>query len=123
MPPDYFRISPDWHRLALMRNRRTLRGTAQVARTAQQPRRVGRLIALIEEAGIPLYHAVGPKRALSQAEAPIFAFAAQAWRSSTVTRAEFETWIAGDLARLAATVDRVLVEASIAPDAGWIACS
>jgi len=35
----------------------------------------------------------------------------------TITRQEFETWIAGDLARLGATVDRVTADAGISPDA------
>ena len=35
-----------------------------------------------------------------------------------VTRAEFEAWIAPDLARLAATVDQVLAQADVPADAG-----
>jgi hypothetical chaperone protein len=34
-----------------------------------------------------------------------------------IERAEFESWIAGDLARIAATVDQALVNSGVGPDA------
>ncbi|MGP7796743.1 Hsp70 family protein [Sphingomonas sp. CLY1604] len=116
IPGGYFADVADWSRLALMRNRRTLAELDRLRRSAIDPQAIGRLIALIEnELGFPLYDAVGRlKRALSSADAARFAFeGAGVDIAAEVTRAEFEGWIADDVARIAATVDKALAAAGV----------
>ena len=120
VPAEYFAQFARWHRLSLMRNPRTLREIAEVARTAAHPERLRALITLIEEElGYRLYQAVAAvKAALSEAESTVLRFRHQALDiEATVTRADFEAWIAGDLARLDATVGRALAEAGLAAEA------
>ncbi len=116
VPPEYFMQFARWHRLSLMRNPRTLREIAEVARAARHPEQLRSLIALIEEElGYQLYQTVSAvKAALSGSDSARLRFAHKGLDiDETVTRADFETWIAGDLAALAATVDRALTGAGL----------
>jgi len=118
IPVEYFAGFARWHRLSLMRAPRTLRAIAEVARTAQHPERLKNLIALIEDGlGYEMYQAVsGAKAALSGAEATVLRFAHKGFAvERLITRAEFEGWIAPDLARLGATIDQALRDADVAP--------
>lgn len=120
VPPEYYSGFARWHLLSLMRNPRTLRAISEVARTAQHPDRLRSLMALIEDGlGYALYQAVSTAKAeLSRSEATTLRFAHKSFVvERDVTRAEFESWIASDLARLAATVDQVLAEAALRPEA------
>lgn len=114
IPGGHFRDFADWSRLALMRNRRTLDQLNRLQQSAVDGAAIGRMIAVIEnELGYPLYDAVGRlKRALSEEEAAHFHFAGAGLEiEADVTRAEFESWIAEDVAAVEATVDRALVAA------------
>ncbi|WP_267387979.1 Hsp70 family protein [Sphingomonas sp. GC_Shp_3] len=116
IPRGYFADFNDWSRLALMRNRRTLEELHKLQKNALDPEAIGRMIAIIEEEqGYRLYDAVGRlKRALSGADEAEFHFNGEGVKiDATVTRAQFEGWIADDLARMAATVDRALSQASV----------
>jgi hypothetical chaperone protein len=116
IPGGYFSDFADWSRLALMRNRRTLEELNRLQRTATEPAAIGRMIALIEnELGFPLYDAVGRlKRALSSDEQAHFHFAGAGLEiEADVARTEFENWIAEDLRRIDATVDRALSVAGL----------
>ena len=111
IPGGYFTDFADWSRLALMRNRRTLEELHRLQRTAVDPAAIGRMIAIIEnEFGYPLYDAVGRlKRALSSDDYAPFRFAGAGLEiEAEVARADFEQWIAEDLKRIEATVDRAL---------------
>ena len=121
IPGGYFADFADWSRLALMRNRRTLDELRKLQKSAVDPEPIGRMIALIEhEQGFPLYDAVGRlKRALSVEEAAEFHFdGGDITLRATVTRAEFEAWIADDLRTIEAAMDEALAKAAI--DAGAI---
>ncbi len=116
IPRGYFADFADWSRLALMRNRRTLEELDRLRRTATDPAAIARMIAVIEnELGYPLYDAVGRlKRALSTDESAHFHFAGAGLEiEADVTRAQFEAWIADDIARIEATVDRALAAANV----------
>src|SRR5271165_2556094 len=120
VPPEYYSGFARWHLLSLMRTPRTLRSIAEVARTAEHPERLRHLIALIEDGlGYALYQAVSTAKAeLSRADATVLRFGHKDFAvERTITRQEFETWIAGDLARLGATVDQVMAGSGISPDA------
>jgi hypothetical chaperone protein len=99
-----------------MRNPKTLREIGEVAQTAQYPERLRGLLALIQdEQGFPLYQAVSSvKAALSQAESAVLRFAhAGIAIEQMVTRAEFEAWIAADVARMGMAVDDALADAAV----------
>jgi len=120
IPGGYFADFADWSRLALMRNRRTLEEMRKLQRDATDPAPIGRMIALVEhEQGFPLYDAVGRlKRALSSDDHAEFAFEGGGVSiGADVARADFETWIADDLARIETAMDAALATAGIAPDA------
>ena len=116
VPAEYFSSFARWHRLSLMRNPKTLREIGEVAQTAQHPERLRALMGLIQdEQGFPLYQAVSSVKAtLSQAESAVLRFAhARVAIEQVVTRAEFESWIAADLARMGATVGDALADAGL----------
>jgi hypothetical chaperone protein len=120
IPRSYFADFADWSRLALMRNRKTMTELERLQKSAADPDAIGRMIALIEqELGYPLYDAVGQlKRALSGADAAHFHFDGGGLGiEADVTRADFEGWIAQDIARIEATVDRALEKADVRPEA------
>ena len=121
IPGGYFADFADWSRLALMRNRRTLADLEKLRRAALDPEAIGRMIAVIEqELGYQLYDAVGQlKRALSAAETAHFHFTGAGLSiEAEVERAQFEAWIAPDIVRIEAAVDRALAVAGV--DAGAI---
>lgn len=116
IPGGYFSDFGDWSRLALMRNRRTLAELEKLRRSAIDPEAIGRMIAVIEqELGFRLYDAVGrAKRALSSEEATRFAFSGAGLSiEAPLTRADFERWIAPDIVRIEAAVDRALERSGI----------
>ncbi len=116
IPAGWFTDFSDWSRLALMRNRKTLAELEKLRRAALDPQAIGRMIAVIEgELGYQLYHAVGAlKRALSTAEAAHFRFeGGDLAIEAEVSRGAFEAWIAPDMARIEAAVERALTLAAI----------
>ena len=120
IPRSHFADFADWSRLALMRNPRTLAELARVKRSAVDPAAVGRMIAVIErELGYALYDAVGRlKRMLSNEAAAHFHFETDDLLiEADVTRADFERWIAPDLARIEATIDKALANAVLPAEA------
>ncbi|PAV92726.1 hypothetical protein WR25_09385 [Diploscapter pachys] len=119
IPGGYFADFADWSRLALMRNRKTLAELEKLRRTATDPEAIGRMIAVIEEEeGYHLYDAVGRlKRALSVEEVAEFRFEGAGLNiAAEVRRADFEAWIAPDVARIDAAVDQALVAAGVAAE-------
>jgi hypothetical chaperone protein len=116
IPAGHFADFGDWSRLALMRNRRTLDQLQRLHRAATDPAAIGRMIAVVEnELGHGLYEAVGRlKRALSHDTQGQFRFTGGGLDiTADVTRAQFEQWIAPDLARIDACVDRALDDAGL----------
>jgi hypothetical chaperone protein len=104
----------------MMRAPRTLRDIAEVARTAERPEALADLLRLIEaDAGYALYRAVsGVKAALSSADHAVLDFHHGGFAlSAPIARADFESWIAPELARIGAAVDAALADAAIAPGA------
>lgn len=119
VPPGWFTSFARWHQLSLMRAPRTLRDIGEVARTAEHPDRLRRLIRLIEdEAGYALYSAVSAaKTALSRAAETTLRFAhADFVLDVPISRADFESWISPELARISATFEAALADAGIGPE-------
>ncbi len=117
VPPEYFTAFARWHQLPLMRAPRTLRAIEEVAAMSEHPERLRALLRLIEdEQGYRLYDSVTALKArLSAVEAATFEFRhADLAISRHVERAEFERWIAPELARLDEAVGRALADAGLA---------
>ena len=116
VPPGWYGNFARWHRLSLMKAPRTLRDIADVARTAEHPDRLHRLIRFIEEeAGYALYRAVSAAKAeLSRAGTAQLDFAqAGLTVAAELRRAEFDAWIAPELAQIGAAVDAALADAGL----------
>lgn len=119
IPDGHFVDFGDWSRLALMRNRRTLEELARLKKSATDPAAIGRMIAVVEkELSYALYEAVGRlKRGLSGESHAAFRFEAEGLSiDADVSRADFESWIAPDLARIAETVDAALAQSGLRAD-------
>ncbi|KQX26041.1 MULTISPECIES: Hsp70 family protein [unclassified Sphingomonas] len=117
IPAGYFSDFSDWSKLALMRNRRTLDELGKLRRSAVEPHAIDRMIAVIEnELGYALYDAVGQlKRTLSSEDRASFRFTGGGLDiEAEVNRADFEGWIAPDVARIEAAVDQALARAGMA---------
>jgi len=116
IPRGYFTDFADWSRLALMRTRKTIDELRRLQRDALDPAPIGRMMALIEEEqGFPLYDAVGRvKRALSSETHAEFAFEGGGVSiAADIRRADFEEWIAEDLARIETAMDAALARAGL----------
>ncbi len=114
VPPEYFSAFARWHRLSLMKAPRTLRSISEVAAKAKHPARLKALITLIEdELGYRLYQIVSAtKAALSRADSAVLSFHHKDIHiEETITRADFERWIAPDVAMFSKTVDAAITQA------------
>ncbi|MGD7069818.1 Hsp70 family protein [Acetobacter sp. AAB5] len=119
VPIEWYHSLARWHRLSLMRTPRILNEIADVARTASEPEKLKSLIELIrEQHGQELYNAVSAtKRALSSAESAELSFSQPGLEiKTTVSRADFDRWIAPDIAKLGEGIDQALHQASLAPE-------
>lgn len=119
VPIEWYHALARWHRLSLMRTPRILNEIADVTRTVSEPDKLKNLIELIrEQRGQELYNAVSAtKRALSSKPTAELAFSQPGLDiRATVSRADFDRWIAPDIARLGAGIDAALNEASLSPD-------
>ena len=109
-----------WHQLSLINTGKTRRMLEEISQTAEAPEEVAGLLNLIaEERGFALYRAVeAAKLALSGAASARLGFAAGPVRiDAEIARADFDRWIAPELAEIDACVGRLLEETGIAPAA------
>lgn len=100
-----------------MRTPQTLRDIEDVIRTAAEPEKLRALLDLVnDQQGQALYRAVGAaKSALSSAESTVLTFQHKRLKvERTITRQEFESWIAPDLAQFAGAVDKALENSNLA---------
>jgi hypothetical chaperone protein len=120
IPTHYYTNLARWHQLAMMKGSGELRELRELSRVALEPDRLQDFITIVElDLGFTLYRAVSDaKFALSSHDAVDFRFNSTGIDiSSTITRSDFETWIADDIDRLGATIDKVLLESGVtAPD-------
>lgn len=117
IPGHYFVNFARWHQLALMKGSGELKELRQLRRDAIEPDRIDDFIRIVEEdLGFALYRAVSAtKVALSEADVTEFRFHdGDIDIRQEVTRADFEGWIADDVARIAAAIDEALERAGVA---------
>ncbi len=116
VPNGYFSNFARWNQLAMMKASGELREIRELARVAIDPAPLEKFIELIDnDLGFALYKAVSAaKVALSTQEHASFSFREAAIDiHETISRAAFESWIAGDLSRIARTVDAALASAGV----------
>ena len=118
LPRSCFASFASWHELSLMRTSRDFRDFQELAVFSESPEPVGRFIRLIESnQGYTLYKSVSEtKEALSLHESAPFVFRGPGFEiHETVTRAQFERWIAPELEQIEAALEEALANAGIAP--------
>ncbi|HEY1856278.1 Hsp70 family protein [Acidocella sp.] len=116
VPVEYFNGFARWHRLSLMRTPKILRDIEEVARASDDPSLLLNLVTLIQdELGYQLYQTVSAVKAeLSHAPEARLHFEHDDFTiDRTITRDEFESWIAPDLERLGESVDATLAQAGL----------
>src|SRR4051812_23787612 len=116
MPRSCFASFAQWHELSVMKTSRDFRDFKEVATFSEAPELVARFIRLIEsDQGYTLYKSVSDtKEALSEQELAPFHFQGPGFEiRDTVTRAQFESWIAPELEAIEGALDTALANASI----------
>ena len=116
VPAEWYSAFARWHRLSLMRSPRTLRDIAEVRRTAEHPEMLDHLQRLVEdEQGYELYRAVSAaKAALSAAEVATLSFRHAGFAvEQAIHRAEFDAWIAPELAHMDAAITDAVAAAGL----------
>jgi len=120
VPYRYYAAFARWDQLALMRASREMREIRSLERDAVDPEKIARLIEVLDDnLGYQLYRAVSDlKIALSEHEQAQFSFrAGTIVVERDVARAEFEDWIAPELALMDAAVDAALADAGVGAEA------
>jgi hypothetical chaperone protein len=106
-----------WHYLSFLKSPSTLEMLERVRRTASTPERLEAFLLLINnELGYQLHEAVQrTKFQLSSATEAEFAFeSGPVTIRKKVTRADFETWIAEEIASMSGCVDRLMAASGLA---------
>jgi len=120
MPARYYAAFARWEQLALLRASRDMRDIRALVRSAVEPEKIARLVAVLDQnLGYRLYQAVSRlKETLSTDIEAGFAFDGGGVRiEREVRRADFERWIAPELAQIAAAADVALARAGLDFDA------
>ena len=119
IPNRYYAAFARWEQLALLRASVDMRDIRTLRRQALEPEKITRLVEILDDNhGYRLYQAVSRlKQALSEAERATFLFEAGSIRlEREVRRAEFETWIAPELAAIEGALDLALSRAGSAEE-------
>ena len=111
VPASYYRNFSRWNQLSIFKTTREFADLQKLVRQAIEPEKLERFIDLIEhDEGYRLHQAVSAtKVALSESDEASFSFAplGDAGRKA-VSRRDFESWIAADIADITGALDEVL---------------
>jgi hypothetical chaperone protein len=119
IPARYYAAFARWEQLALLRASVDMRDIRRLRRDAVEPEKFARLVEILDDNhGYRLYRAVSRlKQALSDSPGATFLLEAGSVRlERRVERADFESWIAPELAAIEAALDRALDRAGLGPD-------
>ncbi|OCW56588.1 Hsp70 family protein [Hoeflea olei] len=120
VPDSYYRNFARWNQLSIFRTTREYADLKALVRQAVEPDKLELFIDLVDhDEGFRLHQAVSAtKMALSSGEEAAFDFAPLGRAGKMqVSRGDFETWIAPDLARIADALETVLDETRTPPGA------
>ena len=116
LPNGYYSNFARWNQLALMKTTGELRQLRELARYVEKPEMLERFIEIIEnDHGFALYKAVSSVKAMLSTEPQgEFCFCAgNVDIETSITRGQFEDWIAPDVRRIERTVDDALADAKV----------
>lgn len=116
VPLSYFQKFSRWNELSMMRHSREYRELQELVRDSLDPKRIRAFLAFLDaDAGYAMYRAVSAaKMQLSQADAATLSLqVAGVDIKRKIERAEFDGWIAPELAEIGACVDRALSQAGL----------
>jgi len=119
VPQHYYASFARWHQLAMLKTPEHLRELERLQRAALAPDKIGRFLDIIRnDWGFTIYRAVSDaKMRLSASETATFALKlGELDIERQISRADFEGWIAADIARIAQTVDALLEAKGVRPD-------
>lgn len=109
-----------WHHVSMLKSRRNIQLLLDLRREAVEPEPLDRLLRVVEnDLGFVLHRATEhAKRALSEGARATFRVAHDLLEvEAELSRADFEGWIAPELAAIAECVDRLLAESGVPPAA------
>lgn len=116
IPNAYYAKFGKWSQLSIMKHTRDYAELQRLARSAMEPERIEAFLAFLDaDAGYALNRAVTDvKIALSHADEAMLRLRQGAVNiERRVTRADFENWIAPDIAQIASCVDDALAAAGL----------
>lgn len=116
MPESLYRKLESWHHLSFLRSGENLRNLQSIRAQSLEPEKIDRLLEVVEgDLGYHLHQSVmRTKVELSTRDQAEFVFTDTSTDiQRTVTRAEFEGWIAGDLQEIRSCVGQALDQASV----------
>ncbi len=116
MPAHYYAQFQRWSDLSFLRTAETFRELRSLQRMAEDPEAVERLIYIIEEElGFDLYRAVSAtKTALSSSDSAVLDFRhGPVQITETVTREDFNRWIAEEIAAIDEQVTKLFEESNL----------
>jgi hypothetical chaperone protein len=120
VPQYYFASFARWHQLAMLKTPEHIRELEALERTSLSPEKIGHFLDVIRnDWGFNIYRAVSDAKAALSA-APRASFALRLGDlviEQEIARADFEAWIADDIAKIATTVDTLLATENIAVEA------
>ncbi|TCR93137.1 Hsp70 family protein [Rhizobium sp. BK376] len=117
VPSSYYANFGRWNQLSIFKTSREFAELRKLVRTSMEPEKLETFIELVDhDEGYPLYQAVSAtKMALSATDEAEFNFPPLgAAGRKTVRRADFESWIVDDLARIEGALDDVLEKTNTA---------
>jgi hypothetical chaperone protein len=119
IPQHYHASFARWHQLAMLKTPEHIRELEQLERASLSPEQIGHFLDVIRnDWGFNIYRAVLETKArLSTAPSADFALRlGDLVIEQPILRADFESWIENDLARIAQTVDRLLAAHAVPVD-------
>ncbi len=116
VPQRFFTAFARWHQLSWLKDPKVLADLDAIAETADEPERIQALRTMIDhDLGLDLYAAVTATktRLSSEAAAPFRFDRYGVTLDATVTRADFDAWIAEDIAAIGGAMDGALANAGL----------
>jgi hypothetical chaperone protein len=116
VPQHFFAAFSRWHRLSWLKDAKVLSDLDAITEAADEPEKLARLRAMIDyDLGLDLYAAVtAAKTRLSSEEEVELRFDKMGVRlGARITRAQFDRWIAADIAAIAVAMERALARAGV----------
>jgi hypothetical chaperone protein len=120
LPRHYFAAFSRWHQLSWLKDPKILADLDAITDESEEPAKLAALRTIIDhDLGLDLYAAVtAAKMQLSSADTADLRFDRSGVRlDARITRADFDHWIADDIARIKAAMERTMDKAGLDDDA------